>query len=152
MSKTLAALIGLILVVGIGSSSWAFETDFDDLQRFDRNLPGWKFGRGIVNMISAPDELFTAMTNNAIKGAYYGAYDGGVKGYLGGSTNGMIAGIFPGTTRMLRRFTLGVLEILTFWKPEYGPTMDPQWGTRCLAWPAVDYFNPDPFWYNSVER
>ncbi len=152
MNKILPVLIGLILVVVVGGWSWGFETDFDDLQRFDRNLPSWKFGRGVVNILAAPNELFIAMTNNAVKGAYYGAYDGGLHGYLGGSTNGMIAGIFPGTARMLRRATVGFLEILTFWKPEYGPTMDPQYNTRCLAWPENDYFNPDSFWYNSSER
>jgi hypothetical protein len=30
--------------------------------------------------------------------------------------------------------------------------MDPEWGTRNLAFGARDYFDPDPFWYTGPER
>ena len=70
-------------------------------------------------MLSGPHELLTHMTNNSIKGAYKGAYDGGLHGYLAGATNGLIAGTFTGLIAGFRRMTTGVLEILTFWKPEY---------------------------------
>ena len=152
MKAFATAAITVALVVGIGCGSFAYETDFDDLERFDRNLRGWKIGRGFVNILLGPYELFTNMTNNAIKGAYYGAYDGSLPGYVAGATNGYIAGIGPGMYKGLRRMTTGALEILTFWKPEYGPTVDPQWGTRDLTWPEQDYFDPDPFWYNGPER
>ncbi len=153
MKQVFTAAIALILVVGIGCCTFAYETDFDDLRRFDRNLPGWKLGRGITNMMSGPHELFTHVTNSAIKGAYYGAYDGGFHGHLSGSINGFIAGTRTGILSGLRRMTLGALEVLTFWKPEYGPTMDPTYGSRALAWGQQDYFDPGtPFWYNSIPR
>ena len=147
-----ATATALVLVIGICSWSFAYETDFDDLNRFERNLPAWKLGRGITNIASAPHEIIANMTNNAIKGAYKGAYDGGLFGYLAGSANGYIAGAVPGVISALRRMTTGALEILTFWKPEYGPTLDPEYGTRSLAWGEQDYFDPDPFWYNGPPR
>jgi putative exosortase-associated protein (TIGR04073 family) len=152
MRALLTAFTALVLVVTIGGWSQAFETDFDDLHHFDRDLPAWKFGRGVVNVLSGPRELLTHITNNSIKGAYEGAYQGSLGGYLAGSTNGAIAGFFPGIYHAARRMTVGVLEILTFWKPEYGPTMDPEWGTRNMAWPEWDYFVPDPYWYNGPPR
>lgn len=152
MKTIAAAFMTLAFTVCIGGWCFAFETDFDDLNRFDRNLPGWKLGRGITNILFAPNELFAHTTNNAIKGAYAGAYDGGLHGYMAGSLNGFLAGIGPGMIGMVRRITTGALEIATFWKPEYGPTLDPQWGTRCLAGGPLDLFDPDPYWYNGPWR
>jgi len=142
--------VAAILVVVIGGTACAFETDFDDLKEFDRSLPAWKFGRGVVNILSGPHELFTHMTNAAIDGGYYGAYDGGLQGYIAGSTNGLIAGSWTGTVAMAKRMTRGLLEIVTFWKPEYGPTLEPEYGTRCQADPY--YFDPNPFWYVGPDR
>jgi len=150
--KKLSTIAIVFLVLATAASSFAYETDFDDLRRFDRNLPGWKFGRGVVNILSGPSELFASMTNNAIEGNYYGAYDEGIHGAAAGALNGAIAGIFPGVSNMVRRMTTGVLEVLTFWKPEYGPTIDPTWGTRCRAWGDQDYFDPNPFWYTGPSR
>jgi hypothetical protein len=48
--------------------------------------------------------------------------------------------------------TTGAVEMLTFWKPEYGPTIDPTYGTRCKAWGEGDYFSPEPFWYTGPWR
>lgn len=152
MTKIVTIALAVILTVGMGGWASAYETDFDDLQQFDRSLPAWKFGRGIVNMLGAPMELFSNMTNAAINGAYYGAYDGALQGYVAGSFNGLIAGSFTGAHRMARRFTTGALEVLTFWKPEYGPTMDPLYGTRDRSFNDSDYFNPDPFWYVGPAR
>jgi putative exosortase-associated protein (TIGR04073 family) len=130
----------------------AYETDFQDLQEFDRNLAGWKLGRGISNIIWGPYELLAQVTNNSINGAYNGAYDGGLQGYLAGSLNGAVAGSTAGIYSMVKRISVGLLEVVTFWKPEYGPTMDPQWGTRNRAFTDQDYFDPDPFWYNGPPR
>jgi putative exosortase-associated protein (TIGR04073 family) len=152
MKKVFTAATALILALAIVGTGFAFETDFDDLNKFERNLPGWKFGRGIVNIVMAPLELITHTTNNAIKGGYWGAYDGGAKGWVAGSTNGFIAGIGPGVYNTVKRATTGVLEVLTFWKPEYGPTMEPEYGTRNLAWGKRDYFDSDPFWYTGPWR
>jgi len=152
MKKIVTTALAVILTLGMGCWALAYETDFDDLHQFDRSLPAWKFGRGIVNMLSAPQELISNMTNAAINGAYNGAYDGALHGYVAGSVNGLIAGSFTGTQRMARRFTTGVLEVLTFWKPEYGPTMDPTYGTRDRSFPDFDYFNPEPFWYVGPPR
>ena len=151
MKKTLIFTIALVLALGAAYHALAYETDFDDIQEFDRSLPFWKFGRGVTNVLSGPHELLTHMTNNSIKGAYKGAYDGGFHGYLAGATNGLIAGTFTGLIAGFRRMTTGALEILTFWKPEYGPTMDPEYGTRNLAFGSQDYFNPQPFWYDKPE-
>lgn len=148
MKRLFATAATLVLVMGMACWSFGFETDFDDLRRFDRNLPGWKLGRGVTNILAAPHEFFAHTTNNAINGAYTGAYYDGLQGYLAGSLNGFIAGIGPGIYSGLRRMSLGALEILTFWKPEYGPTMDPTYGTRNRAFGAQDYFNPNSFWYN----
>lgn len=151
MKQIFTAAITFSLIMVIGCCAFAYETDFDDLGRFDRNLPAWKFGRGVTNMMSGPYELLTHMTNNAIKGAYHGSYDGGFKGNISGALNGFIAGTGTGLLYGLRRMTVGALEMLTFWKPEYGPTMDPTYGTRNLAWGRQDYFDPDqPYWYNSI--
>jgi putative exosortase-associated protein (TIGR04073 family) len=152
MKKVFTAATALILALALVCTCFAFETDFDDLNKFDRNLPGWKFGRGVVNILIAPLELITQPTNNAIKGGYWGAYDGGAKGWIAGSTNGFIAGVGPGVYGAVKRATTGVLEILTFWKPEYGPTIDPEYGTRSLAWGKRDYFDTDPFWYTGPWR
>lgn len=152
MKKFVIISIAAILTVALTCSCFAFETDFDDIQRFDRNLPGWKLGRGIVNVLGAPQELFANWTNNAINGHYYGAYDQGLYGSMAGALNGFIAGTFPGVTRMLKRAGTGMLEIATFWKPEYGPTMDPTWGTRCRAFGEQDYFDPHPYWYLGPDR
>ncbi len=151
MKTTVSAIIVLFLALGIGSHCLAYETDFTDIQEFDRSLPFWKFGRGVTNILSGPHELLTHMTNNAIKGAYKGAYDGGLQGYVAGGTNGFIAGIVPGLVYGFRRMTTGALEILTFWKPEYGPTMDPEYGTRNLAFGTQDYFQSEPFWYDKPQ-
>jgi len=152
MKSLLKTTVAAILVLVMTGWAFAYETDFDDLHRYTQNLPGWKLGRGITNILSGPHELFAAMTNDAIKGAYWGAYDGGFQGYIAGSTNGFIAGSLSGTFKALKRMTLGGLEILTFWKPEYGPTMDPEYGTRCRAFTDNDYFDPDPFWYTGPPR
>jgi hypothetical protein len=152
MNRFATAAATLILIVGMACWSFAFETDFQDVNQFDTNLPGWKFGRGVANIVGGPNEFFTAVTNNAIKGAWQGAYSEGLPGYLGGSLNGGIAGVGPGIVNSLRRMTTGALEILTFWKPEYGPTMNPTYSTRALNWGAQDYFDPDPFWYNGPAR
>lgn len=152
MRKIVTMAMVAALTVGIGSWCLAYETDFDDLRRFDRNLPAWKFGRGVTNILSGPAELFSNVTNNAIEGMYWGAYDEGLQGAMAGSFNGMIAGSFSGVYKMVRRMTTGALEMITFWKPEYGPTIDPTYGTRCRAFPANDYFDPDPFWYYGPPR
>ena len=33
------------MTLAIACSSFGYETDFDDLKRFDRSLPAWKLGR-----------------------------------------------------------------------------------------------------------
>lgn len=152
MKKFSAIAIIALVMATMAATSFAYETDFDDLRRFDRNLPSWKLGRGFVNILNGPSELFAAMTNNAIDGNYYGAYDEGIMGAMSGGLNGAIAGVLPGVYNMVRRMTTGTLEILTFWKPEYGPTVDPTWATRCRAWPEQDYFDPNPFWYSGPPR
>ena len=40
-----------------GCWSLAYETDFDDVEPFDRSLPAWKLGHSLVNMISGPLEF-----------------------------------------------------------------------------------------------
>jgi len=151
MKKTIFLVSVLFMITSV-HTCFSFETDFDDLRRFDRSLPSWKLGRGIVNILGAPQEFFATVTNNAIKGNYNGAYEEGFYGSLAGSLNGYIGGTIPGINRMLRRFTTGMLEVATFWKPEYGPTMEPQYGTRCRAFGDQDYFDPDPFWYLGPSR
>ncbi len=84
MKKFFITATAAILILGIGCWSFAYETDFDDLQQFDRNLPSWKFGRGIVNILSFPHELIANMTNSAIQGAYTGSYYDGLYGYVRG--------------------------------------------------------------------
>ncbi|MFH1114149.1 MAG: hypothetical protein V1792_09535 [Pseudomonadota bacterium] len=150
MKNLSITLLALILVLGTGCLSFAFETDFDDLRRFDRTLPAWKLGRGVVNVLSAPYEVIATMTNTSADGGAYGAYDGGLQGYLAGSTNGLIAGSIDGTYRAAKRLTTGLLEIVTFWKPEYGPTLDPVWGTRNRA--DGSFFEAEPFWYVGPTR
>lgn len=130
----------------------AFESDFDDLRQVDRNLRGWKLGRGFTNILLGPHEFVTHLSNNAIKGASVGAYQNGFTGYFAGSTTGFIAGIGPGIYYAAKRMSLGVLEVLTFWKPEYGPTMDPAFGTRSYKWGFRDYYDPEPFWYPGPEK
>jgi putative exosortase-associated protein (TIGR04073 family) len=147
MRQIVIAVSTLCLILTMTCLSFAFETDFDDLYRFDRSLPSWKLGRGIVNMVGAPQELFSTMTNSAIKGNFNGAYEEGFYGSWAGALNGYIAGIIPGVTRTIQRFTTGMMEVATFWKPEYGPTMEPVHGTRCRAFGESDYFSSDPFWY-----
>lgn len=144
-----------IFIALVGASSWALagdETSFDDLQKFDRSLPAWKFGRGIVNILCGPHELFASMTNNAINGAYYGAYQGSFPGYVAGSINGFIGGAGPGLVKMVRRMSTGCLEVLTFWKCEYGPTLDPIYGTPSKVFGAEDFFDKEPFWYGGPAR
>jgi hypothetical protein len=148
MKRFFITATAAILILGIGCWSFAYETDFDDLQRLDRNLPSWKFGRGIVNILSFPHELISNMTNGAIQGAYTGSYYDGLYGYVAGSLNGFIAGTGSGVYCGMRRVTTGMLEVLTFWKPEYGPTIDPLYGTHNQAFTSRDYYNPDNFWYN----
>lgn len=147
MKKLLIISTALLLTLAMASVSAAFETDFDDLHKFDRSLPAWKFGRGVTNILTAPYELIANTTNEAIAGSYEGAYDGGLQGSLAGGFNGFIAGTFSGTWKGLRRLTTGALEMITFWKPEYGPTIEPEWGTRNAAFGSIDYFNADPYWY-----
>lgn len=152
MKKYRAVAYAVIAVMGIGSWALADETAFDDLQKFDKSLPAWKFGRGIVNILSGPHELFANMTNNAINGAYYGSYQGSFPGYVAGSLNGFIGGAGPGLVKMARRMSTGALEVLTFWKCEYGPTLDPTYGTNSRAFGSEDYFDKEPFWYNGPAR
>ena len=153
MNKTILAALTMLLTLMMVSGSFGYETDFDDLNRFDCSLPPWKFGRGVVNLLSMPHEVFTNMTNEAIKGAYVGAQDGALPGYIAGTTNGMIAGTAIGFYKGLKRMTTGALEMLTFWKPEYGPTMEPLYGTRNRSFAgADDYFSRDPWWYNGPDR
>lgn len=151
MKKFFTTAMAAILVLGIGCWSFAYETDFDDLHQLDRNLPTWKFGRGIVNMLSFPHEVLANATNGAIQGAQTGSYYDGLYGYMAGSLNGFIAGTGAGVMKGLRRVTTGALEVLTFWKPEYGPTVDPLYGTHNQAFTYRDYYNPDNFWYNGPE-
>lgn len=150
MMKIARLALAVLLLAAIGGTACAFETDFDDLRHFDRSLPAWKFGRGVVNVLSGPYEFFVNVTNAAIDGGYYGAYDGALHGFIAGSTNGVIAGSWTGAVAAGRRMTRGLLEMVTFWKPEYGPTLDPEYGTRCLA--DSDYFDPNPFWYAGPPR
>ncbi len=152
MKKFLILAVAMVLLIGISCWSFAFETDFDDLNNFDRCLPAWKLGRGFVDLISGPHELATHFANSAINGAYVGSYESGCWGNIAGSLNGMIAGTASGLVYGLKRMTLGALEIATFWKPEYGPTMDPEYGTRCRAFGDQDYFDPNPFWYTGPPR
>ncbi len=152
MKKMLIIHAAVLIALAMVSATWAFETDFDDLQKFDRSLPAWKFGRGITNIFTAPYELVVNPTNEAIQGGYHGAYDNGLQGWIAGSFNGFIAGTFSGALKAFRRMTTGALEMATFWKPEYGPTVEPEYGTRNLAFGSIDYFNPDPFWYWGPER
>ena len=152
MRKTSTMVLAVVLVMGVGSWSIAYETDFDDLQQFDRSLRWWKLGRGVVNILTAPAEVVTNMNNYAINGAYNGSYECGLQGYFAGATNGFIAGSVVGFGRSLKRATTGALEVLTFWKPEYGPTMEPIYGTRARAFTDNDYFNPSPFWYLGPPR
>lgn len=152
MRKLLAPALITVMLLGMASWGLAYETEFNDLHRFDRSLPGWKLGRGVNNVIAAPMELFTHMTNAAIKGSYEGAYDNSMQGYLGGATAGYISGFVTGIPAVARRATTGLLEILTFWKPEYGPTIDPEYGTRQQIFGKQDFFDPDPFWYNGPVR
>jgi len=153
MKRTLTAIAVVILTLVITCLSFAYETDFDDLKRFDRSLPAWKLGRGVVNILSGPYELCVNIGNGMIDGAYVGAYDGAFQGYLAGAGNGFIAGTLSGAYLGARRLTVGALEILTFWKPEFGPTIEPLYGTRdkAMAGPQ-DYFDPDPWWYNGPMR
>lgn len=146
MKKLVTVVAALVLVAGIGSISFAYESDFDDIYKADRNLPMWKLGRGIVNLFGLPHELLTNMANEAIKGGRHGAYDGGFPGYVAGTANGIFAGMAIGIRKGLQRMTTGGLEIMTFWKPEYGPTLDPIYGTRAMQFGKVDYFDPEPFW------
>ncbi len=149
---TFAALTMLLTLVMVGGS-FGYETDFDDLNRFDYSLPPWKFGRGVVNFLSLPHEVFANMTNEAIKGAYFGAYDGALPGYIAGTANGMIAGAAVGFAKGWKRMATGIMEMVTFWKPEYGPTMEPTYGTRCKAYAGPDdYFSEHPWWYNGPDR
>jgi hypothetical protein len=153
MNKTLLTALTLLLTLMMLTSSWSFESDFDDLNRFDQSLPAWKFGRGVVNLISLPNELFTNMTNESIKGAYVGAQDGALTGYFAGSANGMIAGTAIGLYKGVKRMTVGAIEMLTFWKPEFGPTMEPLYGTRNASFSGPDdYYSLQPWWYNGPDR
>jgi putative exosortase-associated protein (TIGR04073 family) len=147
MRKLVTTATAVTLVLGMACFALAYESDFDDLYEFNRGLPGWKLGRGVTNILSAPYEVFVNMTNNAIDGATKGAYYDGLQGYLMGSLNGFIAGVGPGVWNGFRRMTTGALEILTFWKPEYGPTIDPEYGTHNRSFPAFDYYNTNNFWY-----
>jgi len=149
-----ACILGATIILAFVhvSVALAYETDFDDLRKFDRSLPAWKFGRGVVNIMAGPYELLTTMTNAMINGQYNGSYDNGLWGSMAGSMNGFIAGTFTGSHRAVQRMTRGCLEILTFWKPEYGPTLDPEYGTRNRAFTDNDYFDPNPFWYYGPPR
>ena len=109
-------------------------------------MPFWKLGRGVVNLLSLPHELLTNMANESIKGGRQGAYEGAWPGYMAGSFNGALAGIAIGIKKGFQRMTRGGLEIITFWKPEYGPTLDPTWGTRSMQFGQQDFFDPEPFW------
>ena len=82
------------------------------------------------------------MTNEALNGSYAGAYNEGMYGSVAGVLNGYIAGFSIGVVKGVKRMTTGAVEVLTFWKPEYGPTIDPTYGTRCKAFGDTDYFDP----------
>jgi hypothetical protein len=152
MKKLVTTAMAAVLVLGVACWCFGYETDFDDLRQFDRSLPCWKLGRGVVNILSAPRELYINMLDNAMKGADNGAYYGGLHGYVMGSLNGFIAGIGPGLACSMKRLTTGALEILTFWKPEYGPTIDPQYGTHNRSFGDRDYYNPNNFWYYDPDQ
>jgi hypothetical protein len=152
MKRFLISAVAIVLVLGMGCWSFAYETDFDDLNAFDRSLPAWKLGRGIVNMISGPHEVAAHIANAAIDGGYNGAYESGWWGHIAGSVNGIIAGTITGVVAAAKRTTLGFVEVGTFWKPEYGSTIDPEYGTRCRAFGDQDYFDPNPFWYTGPPR
>ncbi|MDQ1240528.1 MAG: hypothetical protein QG577_2714 [Thermodesulfobacteriota bacterium] len=149
--KAIWLLVLGILVLG-GSDALAGEVEFDHLGRVDVCLPSWKFSRGLNNVLGGPHELVTYMTNYAIQGSYNGAYENGFYGYVSGATTGYVAGIFPGLYHMVKRMSSGCLEILTFWRPEYGPVTGPTYGVRGLASGSTDYFNKDPFWYVGPTR
>ncbi len=153
MRKAMTASIAVVLVLLITCLSFAFETDFDDLKRFDRSLPSWKLGRGVVNVVSGPYELYANIVDSMINGSYVGAYDGALQGYLAGAGNGFIAGAVNGIYLGVRRTAVGAMEILTFWKPEFGPTIEPLYGTRDKSFAGPqDYFDPDPWWFNGPMR
>ncbi len=150
--KTLTVCaIAAMLICAMGVSAMAYDTEFEDVHEFDRSLPWWKLGRGFSNVLAGPHELWTSMTNEAIKGARKGSYKGGLHGYMSGSLNGYIAGFFPGLYKGVRRMTTGVLEMATFWKPEYGPTIDPEYGTRLKSWGSQDYFEEPSYWYGGPQ-
>ena len=92
MKRFLISAVAMVLVAGMGCWSFAYETDFDDLNAFDRSLPAWKLGRGLVNMVSGPHEIAAHVANATINGGYNGAYESGWWGHIAGSVNGMIAG------------------------------------------------------------
>lgn len=138
--------LAFVLVVSVAGMACAYETDFDDLYRTDRHLPSWKLGRGVMNLIALPHELFNHMINYSIVGAREGAADGALQGYWAGAINGYISGFFPGLYAGLKRMTTGALEILTFWKPEYGPTIEPIYGSRSKTFGPQDY-GENSFWY-----
>lgn len=146
MKKLLAMVTALVLIVGVGGSALAYESDFDDIHKTNRDLPFWKLGRGVVNLFGLPHELVTNMTNESIKGGRQGAYEGSWPGFMAGSLNGALAGMAIGIKKGLERMTRGGLEILTFWKPEYGPTIEPTWGTRSMQFGQQDFYESEPFW------
>jgi hypothetical protein len=151
MKRLSTLILAGLLILSLGGATLAYETDFDDLHRFDRNLPTWKLGRGVTNMCSLPHEVFSNMANEAINGNMVGAYGEGMFGSFAGALNGYIAGFGIGMIKGVKRMTTGVVEVLTFWKPEYGPTIDPTYGTRCKAFGDQDYFDSAPFWYTGPE-
>lgn len=152
MKKLSAGILLALFATFIWNPALADETEFDNLLSYGNNLPGWKFGRGLTNVLLGPHELFATMTNSAIAGSYDGAYRAGFHGSIAGSLNGYIAGSGLGLKRMVKRMTMGCLEMLTFWRPEYGPTTKHPYGTRSMVFGHQDYFDQDPFWYNGPSR
>jgi len=140
-----------IMVVG-GSEVFCGEVEFDHLGRVEANLPSWKFSRGLNNVLGGPHELVTYMTNYATLGSYHGAFENGFYGYVSGAMTGYAAGFFPGLYHMVKRMSSGCLDMLTFWRPEYGPVHGPTYGLRGLASGSTDYFQKDPFWYFGPTR
>ncbi|MCZ6463653.1 MAG: exosortase system-associated protein, TIGR04073 family [Proteobacteria bacterium] len=88
----------------------------------DRSYPvkiGWKFGRGLYNIVKAPVEIPVNSYKEA-RGADLGGDN------AGGIVLGYIVGVFTGTGYMMARVGTGVFDMTTFF-----------WPTEALMKPAV---------------